>query len=420
MNKYRILSIVSFFVLALPVWADNGMNSPYTRYGFGQLSTLEVGANKGIGGTGIGLQNGSQINLLNPASYAAVDTLTFLMDIGVSLHNVNFTEGVGQNAVRMNARNSTFDYLAMQFRLASQLGMTLGIMPFSNIGYKYSSSEIIQKDEEEHISTTNTYYGTGGLRQVIVGFGYSPFKGLSVGTNLSYLYGEMTHYVYNQYSDESANTSTRQYLADISTYKADFGAQYQTSFGKNRVTLGATYQLGHSIDDEAYTIEHAPGSSNADTTSISKLSIPSGFGVGISYTYDDRLTLAADYSVQRYGTAEFFGLKGADLHRASIGFEYIPERITRKLLRRIRYRAGLHMATSHYCVGNQQGPTEYGASVGIGLPIMNGWGSKSIINISGQAIHVRPNIRGMITENYLRLNIGISLNETWFDKWKVQ
>ena len=172
MNKYRILSIVSFFVLALPVWADNGMNSPYTRYGFGQLSTLEVGANKGIGGTGIGLQNGSQINLLNPASYAAVDTLTFLMDIGVSLHNVNFTEGVGQNAVRMNARNSTFDYLAMQFRLASRLGMTLGIMPFSNIGYKYSSSEIIQKDEEEHISTTNTYYGTGGLRQVIVGFGY--------------------------------------------------------------------------------------------------------------------------------------------------------------------------------------------------------------------------------------------------------
>ena len=51
---------------------------------------------------------------------------------------------------------------------------------------------------------------------------------------------------------------------------------------------------------------------------------------------------------------------------------------------------------------------------------MNGWNAKSIINISGQAVHVRPNAPGMITENYLRLNIGLSFNEAWFDKWKVK
>ena len=90
MNKYRFFAILSIIVCTLPIWAENGMNSPYTRYGFGQLSSMSVGANKGIGGTGIGLQNSSQINLLNPASYAAVDTLTFLMDIGMSLHNTNF------------------------------------------------------------------------------------------------------------------------------------------------------------------------------------------------------------------------------------------------------------------------------------------------------------------------------------------
>ena len=57
---------------------------------------------------------------------------------------------------------------------------------------------------------------------------------------------------------------------------------------------------------------------------------------------------------------------------------------------------------------------------GIGLPIMNGWNGKSIVNISGQAVHVRPNVPGMITENYLRLSVGLSFNEGWFDKWKVQ
>jgi hypothetical protein len=51
---------------------------------------------------------------------------------------------------------------------------------------------------------------------------------------------------------------------------------------------------------------------------------------------------------------------------------------------------------------------------------MNRWNGKSILNISGQYIHVRPNMPGMITENSLRLNIGLSFNETWFNKWKVQ
>jgi len=99
--------------------------------------------------------------------------------------------------------------------------------------------------------------------------------------------------------------------------------------------------------------------------------------------------------------------------------EYIPEHITRKIFRRARYRAGLHYATAHYTVGSGQGPTEYGASIGIGLPIMNRWNGKSVVNISGQYIHVRPHAPGMITENSLRLNIGLSFNETWFNKWKV-
>ena len=212
-------------------------------------------------------------------------------------------------------------------------------------------------------------------------------------------------------------------MADISTYKTDLGAQYQTTFGKNRITLGATYQLGHTIDNDIYIVDMiSTGSTvtSSDTVRSTPMSIPSGYGVGISYTYDQRLTFAADYSVQQYSTAQFFGMKGADYHRASIGVEYIPEHITRKLFRRARYRAGLHVATAHYQIGDQQGPTEYGASIGVGLPIMNGWGSKSVVNISGQAVHVRPNTPGMITENYLRLSIGLSLNETWFDIWKVQ
>lgn len=420
MKRIRIIvSLMALLTATIALRADNGMNSPYTRYGFGQLGTMEVGVNKGMGGTGIGLQNNSQINLLNPASYAAVDTLTFLLDVGMSLHNTNFAEG----GVKMNARNTTFDYLAMQFRLMPKLGMTISMTPFSNIGYNFSNTQTIRDDEDGQVTTTNRYYGDGGLRQVTMGLGWSPLKGLSVGTNLSYLYGEIYHYVYNQYNEAAISTRTKQYKADVTSYMANFGMQYQTIFGKNKVTVGATYQLGHSIDDEAYIIDLVSTGSvvtSSDTLTTTPLSIPSGFGFGVSYTFDDRLTLAADYSTQSYSTAKFFGMQGANYHRTSVGFEYIPERITRKLFRRARYRAGIHYATAHYTVDGRPGPTEYGASIGIGLPIMNGWNAKSIINISGQAVHVRPGAPGMITENYLRLNIGLSFNESWFDKWKVQ
>lgn len=419
MKHIRIItSLTAVFVATLMIHAENGMNSPYTRYGFGQLSTMELGANKGMGGVGIGLHNSNQINLLNPASYAAVDTLTFLLDIGMSLHNTNFAEG----GVKMNARNTTFDYLAMQFRLMPKLGMTIGMTPFSNIGYNFSNSQTIRDDEDGEVITTNRYHGSGGLRQVTAGLGWTPFKGLAVGANLSYLYGEIYHYIYNQYTGAEVDTYTKQYQADITTYKVDFGAQYLTTFGKNKLVLGATYQLGHTIDDNGYIINATSTSVNAsyDTLQVTTFSIPTSIGLGLSYTYDDRLTLAADYSMQQYSTANFFGYKGTDYHRASLGFEYIPERITRKLFRRARYRAGLHYATSHYLIGEHRGPTEYGVSIGIGLPIMNGWNAKSIVNISGQAVHVRPNVPGMITENYLRLSIGLSFNESWFDKWKVQ
>lgn len=413
MKAFKALIILTFALFTMPASAENGMNSPYTRFGFGQLSALETGTSKGMGGTGIGIQNSNQINMLNPASYSAVDTLTFLLDVGMSLSNTNLSEG----NVKMNAGNTTFDYLAMQFRLVPRLGFTLGLMPFSNIGYDFSETESWLGDEDGDITATNRYYGTGGLRQVTAGLGYTPFKGFSVGANLSYIYGEIYHYIYNQYNDSNISPYTKQYRSDITTYNIGFGIQYLAHIGKNKFVVGATYQLGHGIDDEAYIINTITSS---DTISTSHLGIPTTYGLGLSYTYDNRLTIAADYHMQQYSTVDFFGTKGTDRHRASIGMEYIPEHVTRKLFRRARYRAGLHYATAHYTIDGKQGPTEYGATIGIGLPIMNRWNGRSIINISGQYIHVRPNAPGMITENSLRLNIGLSFNETWFNKWKVQ
>lgn len=412
MKRFNVLILLVLLSVGA-MFADGGLNSPYTRYGFGQLASMETGTSKGMGGTGIGVHNSNQINMLNPASYAAVDTLTFLLDVGMSISNTN----LNQDGVKMNSGSASFDYLAMQFRLVPRLGMTLGMTPFSNIGYDFSETKPVYNNEDGQITATNRYLGAGGLRQITAGLGYMFFKGLSAGANFSYTYGEVYHYVYNQYNDASISSRVRQYRADIRTYNIDLGVQYHFTVGKERFTFGATYRPGHKITSDAHIIETISAN---DTVSRHSMSIPSAYGVGFSYTHDNRLTIAADYSMQQYGNVDFFGEKGADCYRASLGVEYVPEHFTRNLFRRARYRAGVYCATSHYEIKGEQGPTEYGATIGVGLPIMNRWNGKSIVNISGQYVHVRPRVPGMIVENSLRLNIGLSFNETWFNKWRVQ
>ena len=113
----------------------------------------------------------------------------------------------------------------------------------------------------------------------------------------------------------------------------------------------------------------------------------------------------------------------SDRHKVTLGAEICPnESSTRRYFDRIRYRFGVSYATPYIKIinanGTFDGPKEFSASVGVGLPIMNVWNNRSILNISAQ--WVRQDSKMFITENTFRLTIGLTFNERWFDKWKVE
>ena len=107
-------------------------------------------------------------------------------------------------------------------------------------------------------------------------------------------------------------------------------------------------------------------------------------------------------------------------HKIALGSEYIPNPLGLRYRDHICYRAGLSYSTSYTKVNKQSGANDYCISLGVGLPISNMNNNRSILHISAQWEHVRPQSKGMITENYLRLCIGLSFNERWFMKWKVE
>jgi len=56
-------------------------------------------------------------------------------------------------------------------------------------------------------------------------------------------------------------------------------------------------------------------------------------------------------------------------------------------------------------------------SAGLGIPIINTWNNRSTVNISAQ--WVRSSAKDLLTDNTFRINIGLTFNERWFAKWKV-
>lgn len=437
MKKIRkIVSAALLAAVAMPMSAQtNGSNSPYSRYGFGLLSDGGNAFNKGMSGTAYGMRNGTELNTKNPASYAAIDSLSFLFDFGVSLQNGN----INQNGTKTNAKNTSVDYVTAGFRMAPGLGMSVGLVPFSTIGYNTYTSGTVPNTNPE-VTRTTTFSGDGGLHEVYAGIGWAPFKPLSIGANVGYLWGEISHTAKMTYSESSINTNRQVYSADIRNYKVDFGLQYvQPINKKNTVTLGVVYGLGHKINCRSnYYNQTLVSSSVSSADSLyarNAFELPHTFGVGVTWSHNNSLRLGFDYTYQkwagvrfphvgvdRYGTSTYTTTTDqfSNMHKVAMGLEYIPNPEGIRWSQHVRYRAGFSFATPYTKVDGVDGPRDYTASVGVALPIMNMHNNRSLLNISAQFEHLAPKAAGMITENYLRISLGLSFNEKWFMKWKAE
>lgn len=412
--KHTICSLLLVTFAGMAV-AQNNTNSPYTRYGYGDLADPSFGNSKAMGGAAYGLRDGLQINPLNPASYTAVDSLTLLFDGGFTLQNTNLSF----KGTRLNAKNSSFDYLAMQFRLRRGVGMSMGLLPYSNVGYNLSQSTTTATATEP--ASTRVFSGDGGLHQIYVGLAAAPIKNLSVGANISFLWGETNRtaaiYYASYASAYSFSELTHMSLYD---YKLDFGAQYTHAFGSKHVaTLGVVFSPQQNLNNNTYVQTTASSVVSRDTTVVT--GIPNSFGAGLTYVYDKRLTVSLDYNLQQWASVSYMNSKDAfyDQTKISLGAEYLPNRVGRSYLSHVRYRFGGYYTTPYYKLENSDDPAvrEYGVSAGVGLPLPR---SRSMLSLTAQFVRVDAlNPEMAVSENRFKLSVGFTFNERWFFKRKV-
>lgn len=429
MNQLKILLLsVLAFTLVNPAYSqDNsdssvGTLSPLSQFGIGLLTNPCTGFNSGMEGISYGMRGKNIVNPQNPASYSAIDSLTFIFDMGAYGQFSRLKQGEN----KINYTTGDLDYVTALFRVSKGVGVSFGFQPISQVGYDYTESS-----SAPGVSYTTSYHARhGGIQQYFIGVGWQPLQNLSVGMNLSYLHGDITRTVTSTSTEQYADSYTKVYNSKVSSYKLDLGVQGMFPLNNtDEVTVGATYTMGHNLGADQ-ELSYTNTESSRIYTAEDALAIPHSIGIGASYAHSNKWKAGIDYSAQFWkaldypifkesGTFEMYSDYYKNRHRIAVGGEYcLNANSRRNFFDRIRYRAGLSYTTPYFNTNKGNGPKEFAASLGFGIPIMNGYNNRSILNLAVQ--WVNSDAGGFIKENSLRIKLGLTFNELWFMKWKVE
>lgn len=420
-TKGFLASAIIALALIIPAIShaqDTG--SAYSRLGYGLLRDNVTSMQRQMGGVGYAMRSGRQINVMNPASYAAIDSLTFLFDLGLDLSSTTNKEG----SMKDNRMGGGLDYLTMQFPLGKYMGGSVGLLPYSSVGYGF---------ETEIPGGVTRRQGSGGLNELYLGVAGRPFNGLTIGANISYLFGSITHDV--QTTPSGNSTALFEQVVEVRDYDLNFGAQYGLNFGRNSIILGLTYSpsksfLGHAWVTKYDTSNDVTTSGNTQTivadTVMARTSMrnhfsrPETWGAGISYTWNRRLNVEADFTYQPWAKAKFLdmdnfaGTRLADRWSANLGAEYTHAR-RGSYISRISYRLGGFYSRDYVMVGDNN-VRDFGISCGFGLPAPAG---KSVINLGFEWRRRQAYPQALLTENHFTVTLGLNFNELWFFQRKI-
>jgi hypothetical protein len=413
--KKLFLTIALTLSAITPALAQNTAMSPYTRYGYGNLGDNATSAQRSMGSTGYAMNSGRQINVMNPASYAAIDSTTFLFDMGVDFTSLWSKEG----STSEQNFGGGLDYITLQVPLGKRMGASVGVLPFGSVGYSFGN---------DITNGTASRSGSGSINQLYLGVAGRIFKGFSIGTNVSYLFGSTVNDLYATTSSGSSSMFER--TMTVRDWRIEFGAQYSYDINaKNNVTVGLVYAPKKDLHGDAYGIYYDATSSSsivADTVNVGdykmkgRYSLPETWGAGINWQWNKKLMAELDFTYQpwskaKYGHIENFeDTKFADRYRVGLGLQYQPF-ARGSYWQRVNYRLGTYFNRDYITVlGNNV--RDYGVTLGFGLPVAS---MKSIVNIGFEYRHRQATPNPLIKENYLNITVGINFNEMWFVKNKI-
>lgn len=414
MNK--VIRLLFVLLLAKNLSAQVSTSSPYSRFGLGDLAGTSFSEYSSLGGGVTSLVDEYSINAYNPATFSFIGLNSFLLSTGGEYENMT----INNSAISQITNNSSFSHLAIAFPINNKIGASLGMLPYSNIGYNIDTS-----DEEYDASLL--YSGDGGITKVYFGSAYKLSSDLSIGINASYLFGGLNKRKKVIYNDETFFNSRSNSQINLQGYYYELGLLYRKTISENRIaSFGFTINNNSSIrakrTDLMETFEYSgtieiPKDTFQNFTEWGFVNLPKNISAGISYNEGKRLLLVLDYSSQNWSEYLLFeeqdDLKNSS--RFSAGVQFTPDyKSVTKYYKRMEYRMGFSYYNTPLQFGNNQ-LKERTFSIGLGIPVRKSRTQYDFSIIIGDRGTTEDNL---LKENFIKFGLSVTYDGIWFVKRK--
>ena len=424
-TKYLILGLIIFMV-NLNLIAQSDLSTPYSRFGLGDINTGTPNTMlKGMGGIANAMSGNYLLNPSNPASYTAIDSLSFLFDAGFYIKAASFST----NKESAKGSNASFDYASIALSATKRWKLGLGIMPYANREYNV----ITEHNDGEEIGSYNiAFQGEGGLNRVFFANGVKITKDLSVGITASYIFGTLVDNTSIYYPDSTHFLNGKRSISmRVNDFKLDYGILYRLPIDKYNITIGATYSQGAKIASkrDIFIRNMFKGFENQVESPIDTLkyienekvniNIPGGFGVGVTFDNGNGLLVGADFNWAGWKGFTMNGVNDSlqNSWNVAVGGAYKPSSTSiSKYYKKITYRAGLHFDQTYYNIYGKS-INKYGMSLGLSLPVPR---SLTSFNVAVEFGSMGTIKNELVKENYFNISISMSIHDRWFVKKRYQ
>ncbi|MDR0207133.1 MAG: hypothetical protein LBI45_07765 [Bacteroidales bacterium] len=421
----QFLFFLFFYNLFVFSFAQNETNNPYSGFGLGSVAPRSNVSLNSMGGVGYALQNPYYINFKNPASYAAFDSLSFIADLSFGVVNQQLnTYSQSQEDIFTQLGYLTIGVPVMKF-----WRMSAGIIPFSDVGYGITDTTYT-----EHFGKVDRRFtGSGGVHLLYWGNAFKVCKGLTVGVNLSYLFGTINTTNFVEFELENTfNTkiSNFRYLDGI---HFSGGIQYNTTFNeKHRLGLGIVFENAvkvWSIENLLileYLDQYHPFT-GVDTVLAkmgkdavkSSAKFPQTVGGGIAYVYKDKIVTAVDVTWQNWKKFSMSNCNDSLKNNfiTELGIQFVPNSTSTKYYNKINFRLGSRFSTGYLYI-NERLISEFAISAGLGFPLKT-FNTRSSINIMFEYSKLGTLKNDLILQNCYKLSFNFILQERWYQRRKI-
>lgn len=424
-SKKNLLAFAISLFTAYGALAQSTINSPYSKFGVGNLSGSYLPQNRALGNLGYGISTVggyNNINIANPASYANMRLTVF--DIGASTHSQTLKKGSKSES----NFNASLNHLAIGIPVSKKSALSFGLLPYSNFGYSYDDvSSSVDTFKIEH-----TYSGEGGINRAYIGYGFGLGKHFTFGANMSYLFGNLK---------EIRTTEFNQYIGFLNSKTADnnsvgglvfdFGAQYTAALGKKaKITIGYTGNAKtdlHTTYSQLSTryMESSGSEYRADTTRFinevkGNLVLPASHNFGFSIEKYNKWLVGADLRLANWSDFARSGSASQlnDTWGFSVGGQITPNvNAVTNYFKLIDYRLGFSYDKTYVKIAGQDIDVK-SVNLGFGFPLISGRNAFYKINFSTE-IGTRGRLeQNLVKENFINFHLGFTINDRWFQKYK--